>query len=187
MKLTSFLVDPFQKRVHPIEIENDIHAWHKILECDCFDHAVLGEYGGCPIDVFVDDEGLLREPNYPHWYWLGYHNELCGYGLINSSNSQGESISSNLNLQYCMAHAHFEDWEERLDPEKYLDQMTRIYQFQWKGTFGLGSTEIHVCSICHTPYQGYGNNADPYDGRCCDQCNKQYVIPARIARVRKNQ
>ena len=38
-----------------------------------------------------------------------------------------------------------------------------------------------VCSICHQPYQGFGNNAQPVnDGRCCNDCNWMYVIPARL-------
>lgn len=47
-----------------------------------------------------------------------------------------------------------------------------------------------ICSICFQPippkgtYRG-GNNADPInDGRCCDDCDWRYVIPARIAMMR---
>lgn len=44
-------------------------------------------------------------------------------------------------------------------------------------------TEIHVCSICHEPYMGWGNNAAPFPGRCCSDCNDMHVIPARLARM----
>ena len=41
--------------------------------------------------------------------------------------------------------------------------------------------EENVCVICGTPLNGYGNNADPVaDGRCCDDCNIAFVIPARM-------
>lgn len=37
------------------------------------------------------------------------------------------------------------------------------------------------CSICGKKYDGYGNNARPVnDGKCCDYCNANVVIPARI-------
>ena len=36
------------------------------------------------------------------------------------------------------------------------------------------------CSICGAEYEGYGNNAHPYDGRCCDRCNGTVVLTARI-------
>ena len=37
------------------------------------------------------------------------------------------------------------------------------------------------CSICGKKYDEYGNNAQPVnDGRCCNYCNENVVIPARI-------
>lgn len=42
------------------------------------------------------------------------------------------------------------------------------------------TAEKHICSICGEEYFGYGNNAQPVnDGRCCDECNLNIVIPAR--------
>lgn len=42
----------------------------------------------------------------------------------------------------------------------------------------------HICSICGNKYIGYGNNARPInDGRCCNACNSQIVIPRRIQDV----
>lgn len=47
------------------------------------------------------------------------------------------------------------------------------------GRYGVGT--IAVCSICKGNYVGYGNNAYPVnDGRCCDECNREVVIQARI-------
>ena len=36
------------------------------------------------------------------------------------------------------------------------------------------------CSILGREYDGFGNNAYPFRGRCCDEANEQYVIPARV-------
>ena len=45
-----------------------------------------------------------------------------------------------------------------------------------------------ICSICHGPYVGHGNNAWPFQaGRCCDECNDQIVVPARIALIKKEE
>ena len=48
------------------------------------------------------------------------------------------------------------------------------------------------CSICKkeipAKYNGWdsGNNAQPInDGRCCDDCNSNIVIPKRIKNMRK--
>ena len=36
------------------------------------------------------------------------------------------------------------------------------------------------CSICGDAYIDHGNNADPFPGRCCTDCDNRFVIPARI-------
>jgi len=38
------------------------------------------------------------------------------------------------------------------------------------------------CCFCGADYGRYGNNAQPlFDGRCCNDCNTEMVIPARIS------
>lgn len=38
------------------------------------------------------------------------------------------------------------------------------------------------CCICGANYGGYGNNAEPVaSGRCCNDCNAEVIIPARIS------
>ena len=40
-----------------------------------------------------------------------------------------------------------------------------------------------ICSICERPFTGYGNNACSInEGRCCDLCNSEAVIPERFRR-----
>ena len=38
------------------------------------------------------------------------------------------------------------------------------------------------CVLCNEEYDGYGNNPYPVteNGRCCDDCNRLKVIPARM-------
>ena len=40
-----------------------------------------------------------------------------------------------------------------------------------------------ICSITGKAYDGYGNNAYPFKGRCSDEANSLYVIPARLLGV----
>ena len=52
------------------------------------------------------------------------------------------------------------------------------------------SEEKHTCCICHKEFTGWGNNPAPYpteDGNdcCCDECNVNFVIPARISKIAK--
>ena len=45
------------------------------------------------------------------------------------------------------------------------------------------ATAMQTCSITGKPYEGYGNNAYPFEGRCSDEANSRYVIPARLMSV----
>jgi hypothetical protein len=46
----------------------------------------------------------------------------------------------------------------------------------------------HSCSICGLPIVGYGHNAEPINkSRCCDRCNAEHVIPARLRRQRQDK
>lgn len=48
--------------------------------------------------------------------------------------------------------------------------------------------EKHKCVICGKEFEGWGNNAWPIkDGICCDECNGEEVIPARLAQLYKNK
>jgi hypothetical protein len=45
-----------------------------------------------------------------------------------------------------------------------------------------------ICSICGKPYEGFGNNARPIkEGFCCDDCNRDVVVPRRIELVLKER
>ena len=45
----------------------------------------------------------------------------------------------------------------------------------------------HICCICGKKFVGWGNNPYPlcdkedYESRCCDACNDNHVVPARLA------
>lgn len=47
--------------------------------------------------------------------------------------------------------------------------------------------QIFQCCICGYVFEGFGNNPWPFrcgeDDRCCDKCNYEFVIPARIKRM----
>ena len=44
------------------------------------------------------------------------------------------------------------------------------------------------CCLCNEDAGKYGNNADPItNGRCCDLCDLEFVIPERIHRIELNE
>lgn len=45
----------------------------------------------------------------------------------------------------------------------------------------MKNTTKNNCSICGANYIGFGHNPEPIaSGRCCDDCNNDFVIPTRI-------
>jgi hypothetical protein len=45
--------------------------------------------------------------------------------------------------------------------------------------------DVHTCSICGGPIVGDGHDAEPInDGRCCDRCFWETVVPARLRQIR---
>ena len=48
-------------------------------------------------------------------------------------------------------------------------------------------TGLKVCVICGKQIKGYGNNPEPVKnhGQCCDTCNLEVVIPARLKQIRE--
>jgi hypothetical protein len=43
---------------------------------------------------------------------------------------------------------------------------------------------VEVCSICGLAIVGFGNSAQPVnDGRCCDRCNLEHVLPEKVRRM----
>lgn len=56
-----------------------------------------------------------------------------------------------------------------------------------KRKIGIIIMEIQKCILCEKEFDGYGNNAQPLaEGRCCDNCNLEKVIPARLQNQTKN-
>jgi hypothetical protein len=60
---------------------------------------------------------------------------------------------------------------------------------QWKGEVQMKKRSIQkraaACSICSDVYEGFGNNAWPFEGRCCDECRRTEVFPARLVKLKE--
>lgn len=51
----------------------------------------------------------------------------------------------------------------------------------------MAETQEKVCCICGKKFTGWGNNPWPVvedeDARCCDACNDEKVLSARLAQM----
>ena len=78
---------------------------------------------------------------------------------------------------------------EMVAPERVEDEELH-HGLEITDTFVAGSTEgseregeeIWECVICNGQFTGFGNNPDPVKNSCdcCDACNTNHVIPARM-------
>lgn len=98
---------------------------------------------------------------------------------------------------------NYEDdvWKHKIEPK--LDTMTYaqiLKQYRrdkkWYASLGtivrnedisIKNVSAYTCCICGESFVGYGNNPAPITskGRCCNKCNSEVVIPARLLRLQK--
>jgi len=73
-------------------LTGDLEDFYRVLECDCFDIATR-KIGGKYFDIYVDDEGLLKDNPRPSAITPDKEVMLVGNLFICSSNEEGETIS----------------------------------------------------------------------------------------------
>lgn len=82
------------------------------------------------------------------------------------------------------------EWNDEDREEFKQSVLSHLDDLERKGLLGEGvenyaTKEVTPCCICKRPIEGYGNNAEPVcKGTCCDECNREKVIPARINKFR---
>ena len=60
------------------------------------------------------------------------------------------------------------------------------------GWIGSKIPKNGTCCLCGKPYTLYGNNPYPFcdkdddKSRCCNDCNREKVIPARLSALKMN-
>mgnify|MGYP003303642297 CR=1 FL=1 len=98
-----------------------------------------------------------------------------------------------------VSDAKFADvYEDRLTDMPIQESLTEeinpfALDFESINAFGESlheAKEEHICCICGEPFEGYGNNPEPYVSvengeKCCNACNLKFVIPARMNKIEK--
>ena len=87
--MKAILIDPFDQCVSEVDYNGDYKEIYKLTNCRSFDCVRLDDTN----DMYVDDAGLLRNPNR---YFKMDGRTIAGYGLILSHNDEGESVATNL-------------------------------------------------------------------------------------------
>jgi hypothetical protein len=103
--MRGILIDPTNKTVS--EIDGDFTNYRKIQEVVGDPFTVIGLGGG--ETLYLDDEGLLREPIAPLFTWVGYRQPLAGKGLILGTDDNGDTIASIMPLAVVQASIRWRD------------------------------------------------------------------------------
>jgi len=123
-------IDPYCRRVAPVLISKELHAWHQALECDCVGMVRLDAYDRSHnyIDVWVDDNGRLYTPQRPRFKLQG--RALCGYGLVFGGSQFGDTLSIDLDIDgLADLGLTFENWEHYVEAEHFFEQLSFIVEY----------------------------------------------------------
>jgi hypothetical protein len=85
--MKAFLIDPQEKTVSNIDIDDSLQAYYDVLECRTFDVVRINNEGDV---IYVDDEGLFTKSYF--FTYNGYTSPLAGKGLVLGTDSEGASI-----------------------------------------------------------------------------------------------
>ena len=79
------------------------------------------------------------------------------------------------------------DWKKLCEQQGELSKMYMEQQFRNRQMERQKYLPFK-CVLCKKQKYGFGNNPVPccMDGRCCDDCNRSKVVPARVSELAKD-
>jgi len=102
--MRAYLIDPEARTITETEYNGDYHQIYEHIKADLFDVVYINEAQDC---VFVDDEGLMKEPEY-FFLVRGYDQPLAGRGLVLGTRiSEGETIGAKCSLEWLKRNIAF--------------------------------------------------------------------------------
>jgi hypothetical protein len=134
-KLRSLLIDPWQRRIHEIQIAPTTASWQKALGCAGVKRVEIhrNPQRTRAIDIWTGCEGIL-EPIPPRFQVQLANRDravLAGYGLVLNVNLQnGQSIDCTFCAEKFEPLISWKHWEKRLDVRNYFEQLSKIPQWE---------------------------------------------------------
>lgn len=89
--MRGILINPFDQTIKEVTIVGNIQDIYLLTDCTIFDVVRLSESD----DMYVDDEGLLKDNRYFSWSGRNF----AGKALIMGHDDEGNSISTTYDLQ----------------------------------------------------------------------------------------
>jgi hypothetical protein len=131
--------------------------------------------------IYYYDEGVLYDKN---------HVPVLDYDLNVKHEEERPKISVD-----ATSDERFRDvYQDRMTDRTVAEALNDFYlDFDDVNVYGTKLTEgkeaEYTCCICGDEFEGYGNNPEPYksSGKCCDACNRKFVIPARLMQLQDEE
>ena len=131
--------------------------------------------------IYYYDEGVLYDKN---------HVPVLDYDLNVKNEEERPKISAD-----ATSDERFKDvYQDRMTDRTFAESLDDFYMnFDDVNAFGIklheGREAEYTCCICGDDFEGYGNNPAPYkeSGKCCDACNRKFVIPARLMQLQNEE
>jgi hypothetical protein len=132
--------------------------------------------------IYYYDEGVLYDKN---------HVPVLDYDLNVKNEEERPKISAD-----ATSDARFKDvYQDRMTDRTFVETLEEDFyvDFDDVNIYGVklkeGKEVEYTCCICGDEFEGYGNNPAPYkeSGKCCDACNRKFVIPARLMASQENE
>ena len=101
--MKAIFIDVMARTVTDIVLAPGLDNLYKAIGCTCVTRVVLDN----ETDLWLDDSGLLHEPQPPKFRIGGYDNIFVGNGLICGYDSEGETISTIYNAEQVMPLIEF--------------------------------------------------------------------------------
>lgn len=125
--MRAILIDPVDKTVTEVKYSGDYKEIYTLLSnpvaglvVDTFTVVRIAEHES----IFVDDEGLLKEPEY-FFKWEDYGQPLAGLGLILGDDAEGESVGTELTLDFVKSKVTFPN--VRLESMESVEGETEMF------------------------------------------------------------
>ena len=131
--------------------------------------------------IYYYDEGVLYDKN---------HVPVLDYDLNVKNEEERPKISAD-----ATSDERFKDvYQDRMTDRTFAESFDDFYtDFDNVNAYGIklheGKEAEYTCCICGDDFEGYGNNPAPYkeSGKCCDACNRKFVIPTRLMQLQDDE
>lgn len=100
--MKGIFIDAKKRQVTEVEIEKGLQPIYDLLGIETFECVYIDDKE----TIYVDEEGLYKDDT--EWFFFeGTHQPIRGNGLILSTDDDGESVSTNLSLEYVKSKVKF--------------------------------------------------------------------------------